>query len=96
MSNFERDLKDLLEASARRLEVEFKGDSHRLREVAAEEMAALSLLVGQPGFEEAVLASRDIVLLESGLAAVELADAADAELRGLIGGFLAASARALA
>lgn len=92
MSDFTRNLKDTVSAAARRLEVELKGDSHELRTLAAELTADLTLAAGQPGFDEALVAARDAVMLKLGVDAVEIGDAADAELRGIILGMLAQAA----
>jgi len=54
--------------------------------------AHLSTLVGQPGYEEAVAAERDAVLLYAGVAAVREADAADMRLVGIIEGVLLSAA----
>ena len=51
-------------------------------------VATLALLVGQVGYEQAVIAERDNVALFAGLRAVEQADAASARIFGLIQGAL--------
>lgn len=62
----------------------------------AQRTAHLATLVGQPGFEEAVVAERNSVAMFAGIKAVEEADAADARLLGLIEGVLLVGARAAA
>jgi len=90
--NIERQLKDAITAAARRLEVELKADSHKLRTLGAELINDLALAYGEPGFEEAAVAARDILALELGIEATEAADLADAEMRGLVLGFLISAA----
>lgn len=62
---------------------------------AAERAAHLSLLVGQPGFEEAVVAERDNVSMHAGLLAVAQADALDQKVLGTLQGGLFFAARLL-
>lgn len=88
---FERLMRDVAKETGR--------DINNLRDVAlyAQERAThLSLLVGQPGFEEAVRAERDNVALRGGISVVQLADAVDARIVGAIQGVLSIGARALA
>ena len=86
-------LQDTLTASARRLEVELKGDATDIRKLGESLISQLTTVVGEPGYMEAVEASRDILALEMGINAIDVGDAADAEMRGIIFGFLAAGAQ---
>ena len=63
---------------------------------ASERAAALSLSVGEPGYQEAVTAARDSVALKAGIVAVGQADQADQHTLGLIAGALTFAARVLA
>lgn len=90
-----KELVDALKAAAVRLGKDLKGDTDELRTYAAERMLHLSGVVGQPGYQEALVAERDNVALKAGLLAVEAADRADAELVGIITGAMGVGARAL-
>lgn len=73
--------------------------STSLDEVAlamSESTARLALSVGQPGFEMALIAERDIVAIKAGLSAVGSADAIDNRIIGVIQGGLSMAARAIA
>lgn len=87
------DLNDTLAAAARRLEIELKTDSEELRQMGAQLIIDLGMAVGEPGYEEAVLAARDTIALQVGLDAASAGDLADAEVRGIIFGFLVAAAK---
>lgn len=63
---------------------------------AAERAQALSMSVGQPGYDEALVAARDSIALKAGIAVVEEADDVDLGLLGVIAGALAFAARMLA
>jgi len=89
-----RNLRDVISAAARRLEVELKGDARELRALGLQLTTDLSMAFGQEGFDEAAIAARDILALEMGIEATEIGDLADAELRGMILGFLTAAAGA--
>lgn len=68
-------------------------------EVAAysqQQMRKLSSAVGQRGWDEALIASRDAIALFAGIEALDAAKAADARVIGAIEGALAIGARALA
>lgn len=90
-----KELGDALAGAASRLGKSLQGNMDELRTYAAERMLHLSTLIGQPGYQEALVAERDNVVLKAGLLAVEGADAADAELVGVITGAMAVGARAL-
>lgn len=89
-------LSDLLEESAKELGLEIKGGAQALAVYAAERTSYLSLLVGQPGFEQAVVAERANVALRAGIAAIDTADAAQSRFLGVIQGALSIGAKALA
>ncbi len=63
---------------------------------AAQRAAHLATLVGQPGFEDAVLAERDNVVLKAGILAARRGDAVDQRLIGIIQGALRTAAVLLA
>jgi hypothetical protein len=76
-----------------RLLREVRAESNSVRIYAAEIMADLAAAVGEPGYNEALLAARDAIALRAGVSAVDSADAADREVLGLIYGFLAGGVR---
>lgn len=63
---------------------------------AAERADSLALAVGEPGYDEALIAARDSVALKAGIVAVDEADEVDANILGLIAGLLAFAARSIA
>jgi len=87
-------IQDTLTEAARRLEVDLKGDAAEITALGESLISQLATAVGQPGYFEAVIACRDILTLELGINAVDLGDAADAELRGVIFGFLVSAGSA--
>ena len=89
------DLSDILADAARRLEVDFKVDAERIEALGLDLTTQLLTCIGEPGYFEAVAAARDIIALELGIATAKAGDAADAELRGMIYGFLAGVVKAL-
>jgi len=89
-------LGDLLSTSAEELGLELEGTARDLAVYAAERTAYLSTLVGQPGFEQAVVAERANVALRAGIAAIDSADAAQSRFLGVIQGALSIGAKALA
>ncbi len=84
-------LQETIAATARRLEVTFSGSEGRFRELSAQLVTDLAMAFGEPGYDEALIAARDTLALAAGITAVDMGDAADAELRGVIFGFLAAA-----
>jgi hypothetical protein len=90
-----KELVDALSGAVNRLGKSLEGSVDELRTYAAERMLHLSTLIGQKGYQEALLAERDNVALKAGILAVDAGDRADAELLGLITGAIAVGARAL-
>ena len=88
------DFGDLLQDAATRLGKSIE-DIEAVKVYAAQRMFHLSTIIGQPGFDRALIAERDSVVLMSGIAAVAAADAADRELIGFITGILGLGAAAL-
>lgn len=84
-------LRDELEMTGRCL----KDGGRGLAKYAAARAKHLSKLVGQPGFDEALEAERDNVMMRATLQLVDEADAADARLLNLLHGALALAARLL-
>lgn len=64
-----------------------------VRASAAEQLVNLSLAAGEPGYDMAVIAARDIVAMTAGLQAVSVADATDARIIGVIQGSLSMAAK---
>lgn len=92
----EQEFTDLITNAVEGLGTSLKIDVDLLALYAAERMEHLSLLVGQEGFSEAVIAERDNVVLEAGILATRQADIADQRLVGIIQGALYFGAVALA
>ena len=65
------------------------------RAYAAERARHLATLVNEPGFDEAVTAERDAVLLRLGISAVDTADSADQRVIGMLHAALQIAAKAL-
>jgi len=93
--NIADDLKQLLESNLAEFNADSRVNLNVLTVYAAERAAHLSTLVGQPGFEEAVRAERDNVVLRAGIAATDAADAVDQRTIGIIHGVLLTGAKAL-
>lgn len=89
------ELKTMLADAAKRLGRNLNGNLEEVRVYAATRMLHLSGLIGQPGYQEALLAERDNVAMMAGIAGINAADAADRELIGAIGGGMALGARML-
>ena len=85
-----------LNASAERLGTSFAEALEGQRQYISTTMLELSSAVEEPGFEEVLIAARDSIALNAGIAATEEADAVDMELIGILTGGLAIAARALA
>lgn len=92
----EQDFKELLERTLQETGAELDQAVDEVALYMADRTAHLSTLVGQPGFQEAVIAERDNVAMFAGLLAVDLADATDARIVGVIQGALAMAAKGLA
>lgn len=92
----EKEFVALLSDAATRLGRRLGGNAQELTKYAGERARHLAGLVGQPGFEEALTAERDNLVLMAGGLLIEAGDAADAELVGIIGGALGMAARLLA
>ena len=95
-SSFGDDLREMLEATARRLGTDLRGNLQEVQQYASERMMHLSTIVGQTGYQDAVLAEAMSVQLKAAGGVVDRADQVDREIFGVIAGFLAAAARALA
>lgn len=74
----------------------FDRSSREIAEVVAERAAALVDAVGEPGYELAVRAEADTVLLAGGILTVNLADEADARLVSVVKGIIRDGVIALA
>lgn len=87
---------DQFRTSLTELGKELKVDLMAAREYVSERMRVLSLAVHEPGFREAVIASRDSVALHLAGISIARADALDNRLIGFAEGGLAIAARAVA
>lgn len=95
MSEIAQEFELLLVTSAQRLGKSLGANLNEVREYASVRMQHLSTILGEPGYEEALIAERDSVAMMAGLHAVNAGDSADAEIRGIIAGALAIGAKAL-
>lgn len=85
--NTEQMLREMLEDAAERLELELE-DVAQVAAFGAQRVDELAGAVGEPGFSEAVVAVRDEMALRLGMQTVDLAEAADREVMGMIAGLL--------
>lgn len=92
IDDFMNVLQGTLKETGRELQVSVSD----LRQRAGEQMAILALAVGEPGYERAVVAARDNVLLLAGIDAVEHADAVDSRIIGVVQAGLFMGAKVLA
>lgn len=90
------EFKILLSDTAARLGIQIDGNMDEVRLYAAERMEHLSTIVDQRGFHEALVAEAANVTMKAAGRAVDMGDAADAELFGVIAGALGIAARAIA
>lgn len=87
--------KETLETALNELGAEMKGSAQVVAAYAAERAAFLSTLMGQPGYEEAVLAERDSVAIRAGIATAAQADAVEQRMLGVLQGILQVGASIL-
>ena len=92
----EDQLKNLLESALQETGADLQATASEVALYAAERVAILATLIGQPGYELAVIAERDNVVLMSGINAVNQADAVRQRIIGVIQGALFLGAQALA
>lgn len=94
--NIGQEIIDQLRTAAEELGVDALANLDAGRDFAAESARNLSELVDDPNFAMALRAERDAVALHLGIAAVNLGDAADQRLKGVLQGSLAVLAKVLA
>lgn len=92
----DQDLKSLFESAIAETGIDLQQSAHDVALYTSQRMAHLALIVGLPGYEEALVAERDNVALFAGISAVNSADAADQRIIGIIQGALAIGAKAIA
>ena len=85
-----------LNAAGERLGKSFSEALENQRAYISTTMIELSEAANEPGFDENLIAARDSIALNAGIAATEEADALDMELLGILTGGLSIAARALA
>lgn len=90
------EFKNLIDSALQETGASLKQSSQEVAAYAAQRAAFLSTLVGQPGFEQAVIAERDNVALFAGIVAVGQVVAIQAKIVGVIQGALFIGASALA
>lgn len=89
------ELEKLIRSNAKELGADLKADVTSMSMYAAQRATHLSTLVGQPGFEEAVIAERDSVALRAGISAVRAADRMDQRILAILQTVLTVGAKAL-
>lgn len=90
------DFMDLLGSTLKETGKELETSLDDVRQYASEQLAQLALAVGEPGYDRAVIAARDNVLLRMGLRSVANADAVDSRIIGVVQGALFFGAKAIA
>ena len=90
------DIKAMLRQALDELGGEIQGTLDEVADYAASRAEHLATIVGEPGFDQAVLAERDAVALKAGLSVAKDARALDQRLVGLFQGALFWGAKALA
>jgi len=90
-NNFEQILNDALTGLGK--SATDLGDANRT--YAAERIAYLATLVGQAGYAEAAKAEAESIAMRVAIGAVDLADAGDARVVGVIQGILLTGAKGL-
>ena len=88
MSEAKDQLKALLKATLKEVGVELQDQLDELVAYTTERVEHLNTLVGQEGFDAAVLVERDNVLLKAANLATTQADAWDAKIVGVVQGAL--------
>jgi len=91
-----RDLADIIIDNAAAVGVSLGAAASELAEYAAHRADALSLAVGEPGFDQALEAERDNVALKAAAGAVEQADQVDSRVLATIARSLRIAAVGLA
>ena len=89
------DFMNNLSGAAARMGLDLDGSAISVREYAADQVEALVLAFGEPGYERAVAAAGVNVALRAAGAAVSSADALDREFVGLVVGSLGMTVRAV-
>lgn len=81
-------LKQLLSDALSETGADLSASGQAIAQLTAIRAAELSVLVGQPGYDQAVVAARDEIALAAGLESVSNADAATSRVLSLIQGGL--------
>lgn len=89
------DLEQLLESAVKDTGVELSNTTAEVAQYTLQRSEFLATVVGQPGYQLAVIAERDNVALFAGLNFVAKADAAQQRFIGVIQGALAIAATAI-
>ncbi|MCK5131716.1 MAG: hypothetical protein KAR40_06135 [Candidatus Sabulitectum sp.] len=82
------EIKNLLQSTLDSAGAKLKGDVDELAIYTAERAVALQMVAGLPGFDQAVIAERDNVMLKASILVTEGADHADQLVMGVITGAL--------
>lgn len=96
LDQLKNELTALLVDQAKAAGKELKADLESVRAYAAARLAHLVTCVGQPGYQEALIAEANNVAMEAAITAIDQAEAADARLVGIVQGVLAVGAKVLA
>ncbi len=95
-SEITKGLIDLLKQSGHAELANLQSDSVELNQCISESLARISASVGQPGYQEGLIAERDIVATKAAGIALDHADATDARVLGIIEGVLGVGVKLLA
>ena len=93
--NLEQEFKELLEDTLEGLGRDVETDLDAIANYMVERTEHLSDSVGEPGFNEAVLAERDNIILAAGILITKEGDRADQRIAGVITGAIRIAAVAL-
>lgn len=94
--DFQTELASLLNATYTEFGTSFPGDIHEVTTYAEKRTLHLSTLVGNPGYEQAVLAERDNIALKAGIVAAVASDRMDQRVLGVIQSAISVAAKAAA
>jgi len=96
LKQIESEIGLLLSEQADQLGIELSGDYEEAVQFATERAVHLSTITHEPGFDEAVQAERDSVVLRLTSLAIERADDVDRRFVSIVGRVLSITARAMA
>ena len=92
---FKTEFKDTLTTALDEVGVSLKTDINEVVLYAEGRTHYLTTLVGQPGYQMAVIAERDNIALKAGISTSLAADASDQRITGVIHSFIGVAAKAM-